>query len=365
MELRAGIEKIIRLKRPGIAVRLLLLPLVWCSWAYGAAMRLRAWLYRACVLESGALPCRVISVGNITVGGTGKTPTVCLLAKLLAARDIRVCVVNRGYRGTSTREPVIVSDGARVLATAEQAGDEAVMLARKLQGIPVISCRDRMAAGQLACERFSAQAVLLDDGFQHLRLRRDLDIVLINAVDPFGSGHVLPRGILREPLAALGRAGIIVLTKAAGPGGTAELRGRVHRTSPSAPVYTASYAVTGFRRCLTGDLLEPEQLSGKKLAALCSIGDPDNFTGMLARAGLSVAEQLVYPDHHCYGPGDYNRIRAASDSADFVVTTEKDIAKLDARVLKKFIVMEIEQVIDSADSFLQEVLSRSGLAQLS
>jgi tetraacyldisaccharide 4'-kinase len=363
MNVRAAIEQLIHLKRPGTAMRLLLLPLALCSRVYSAAMRLRAWLYKACIFESHGLPCRVIAVGNMTVGGTGKTPTVCLLARSLAGKGFKVCVVNRGYRGAKTQTPLIVSDGTQVLAPAADAGDEAVMLGRKLPGIPVIACADRVAAGALACGRFGAQAVILDDGFQHLRLRRDLDIVLINAADPFGNGHLLPRGILREPLPALGRAGMIVFTKAAAPDAVAAHLPLIGQLNASAPVFTASYAIAGFRDGSTGSPIAAEEISGAPIAALASIGDPESFLHMLARGGLAVAEKLLYPDHHGYGAPEYGAIRQAAGRVRFVVTTEKDIAKLDRDMLQinNLIVMEIEQVIEPAEKFFTEVLRRSGL----
>ena len=363
MNIRAAIEKLIHLKNPSMALQLLLLPLTLCSWAYGAVMRTRAWLYKACVFESHGLPCRVITVGNITVGGTGKTPTVCLLARSLADRGFKVCVVDRGYRGAQTQTPLIVSDGTRVLASTVDAGDEAVMLSRKLTGIPVIACRDRVAAGTLACERFAAQAIILDDGFQHQRLRRDLDIVLINAADPFGNGCLLPRGILREPLQSLKRAGIIVFTKADNQNDIEALIGRVKQLNASAPVFIATYINTGLRDCQTGAMTLPERLAGANVAALCSIGDPESFTAMLARAGVTVSEKLIYPDHHGYGPDDYAAIQKASSRLDAVITTEKDIAKLDGGMLqvKNLFAMEIEQLIVPADKFQKEVLNHSGL----
>lgn len=363
MSLRAAIEKLIHLKNPGMAGQLLLLPLTICSWGYSAVMRARAWLYRACIFESLALPCRVITVGNITVGGTGKTPTVCLLARGLADKGFKVCIINRGYRGAKTQTPLIVSDGAQVLATAADAGDEAVMLGRKLQGIPVIACADRVAAGTLACERFGAQALILDDGFQHLRLRRDLDIVLINAADPFGNEHLLPRGILREPLQSLARSGIIVFTKADNRNAVEALIGRVKELNASAPLFIATYINAGLRDCQTGATALPEQLAGAKVAALSSIGDPESFIRMITSAGMTVSEKLIYPDHHGYGSNDYMAIREASARLAAVVTTEKDIAKLDSGMLqiKNLFVMEIEQLIAPADKFLKEVISRSGL----
>jgi tetraacyldisaccharide 4'-kinase len=220
-----------------------------------------------------------------------------------------------------------------------------------------------VAAGLLACERFSAQAIILDDGFQHLRLRRDLDIVLINAADPFGNMHLLPRGILREPLIALERAGMLMVTKADAQPGAADMAGLLHRLSPEASLFTASYKIACLRDAATRSETAPERLAGAKVAALCSIGDPEHFIRMLYRAGMIVAERLVYPDHHSYRDADYAAIRQTAARLDAVVTTEKDIAKLDTRMLQNctLIIMEIEQHIEPAAAFLHEALCRSGL----
>ena len=361
MNIRSAIEKLIHIKTSGL--RLLLVPLTLCSYLYWCAMLVRVWLYKACIFASYGLPCRVIAVGNITVGGTGKTPTVCLLARCLQEKGFKVAVVNRGYRGAATAVPQIVSDGARVLASAADAGDEAVMLARKLSGIPVIASRDRVAAGNLACERFGADIVLLDDGFQHLRLRRDLDVVLVHAADPFGNGCLLPRGVLREPLSALARAGIIVLTKTGAEGAAPWLAACIKNFNPEAFLYTGSYRVASFRNAHTAAIIPPERLAAARTGALCSIGDPAYFLKMLSNFGISVSDQLLYPDHHSYGNDDYAAIRALATRVDNLVTTEKDIAKLDAGMLQlnNLIVMEIEQVIEPAQRFIDDVIMLSGL----
>jgi tetraacyldisaccharide 4'-kinase len=363
MSIRAAVEKLIHTTNSGLGLSALLLPLTLCSFIYSACMRLRAWLYKTCVFDSFAIPCRVVSVGNITVGGTGKTPTVILLARSLREKSFKVVVVNRGYRGIKTTTPQIVSDGAQVLATCADAGDEAVMLALKLEGIPVISCRDRVAAGILACERFGADIVVLDDGFQHLRLRRDLDIVLVNSADSFGNGRLLPRGILREPLTALGRAGIIVFTKVAAQADLESLMEQIKMLSPDASVFSAAYKSTCFRYTSTGKILLKEHMAGARIAVLCSIGDPASFISMLTHAGMHISDRLLYPDHYGYGSDDYAVIRKVSIRVDAIVTTEKDIAKLDAGMLQldNLIVMEIEQVIKPDRQFFDDVIKLSGL----
>ena len=191
----------------------MLFPLTMCSYLFKAIVLLRSFLYRKGIFKSHRLPCKVISIGNITVGGTGKTPVTCLIARYLKDAGCRVTVLSRGYRAQGGTEPLIVSDDKHVIAGPEIAGDEAVMLAHKLPGVPVLAGKNRFLLGQRAVHDFSAQAVLLDDGFQHYPLQRDLDIVLINARNPFGNGFLLPRGTLREPLSALSRAPLIVLTK--------------------------------------------------------------------------------------------------------------------------------------------------------
>jgi tetraacyldisaccharide 4'-kinase len=363
MDIRAAIEKLIHVKTPGMVMCLLLLPLALFSYVYGTAMLVRSWLYRAGVFKSFSIPCRVITVGNITVGGTGKTPTVSLLARSLFERGFKVAVVTRGYLGTKTKSPLIVSDGAQVLASCTEAGDEAVMLAAKLSGIPIIACRNRVAAGKHACVMFGADIVLLDDGFQHLQLRRDLDVVLVNAADPFGNGSLLPRGILREPFSALKRAGIIVLTKADSPVRVAEITAYIQGLNPDAGFFTASYMVACFRTFTAGLIVTADELSGKKAAVLCSIGDPESFINMISQSGIHVADTLVYPDHHAYCAGDFTAIRKVAARVDAIITTEKDIAKLDAGMLQldNLIIMEIEQVIEPAERFIDDVIVYAGL----
>jgi len=358
MDMRAAIEKLLNLRDCGSWLQLLLLPLTLCSLLYGLAMSCRALLYRTGVLKSHRIGCRVVTVGNITVGGTGKTPTVCCLAQYFKQGGFRVAVLNRGYRGKQADRIQIVSDGTSVLASAEAAGDEAFMLARKLPGIPVLAARDRVAAGALAVERFSSQIAILDDGFQHLRVQRDADIVLINAANPFGNGFLLPRGILREKLSALQRAHIILLTKtdvSAGAVGT--LRETIRRYNPDAPVFTSSYQIRCLRNARSGDHIPIAAFAGKRVGAVCSIGDPGGFIAMVEKLQTMLVERIILPDHHAYGPEDYRRIAELFRHADSIITTEKDIAKIDLNMVQpdKLIVMEIEQVVDDQERFFKTV----------
>jgi tetraacyldisaccharide 4'-kinase len=192
-------------------------PLEWllyaCSQAYELAARLRVKLYETGFLKQQNLQCKVVSIGNITVGGTGKTPVTLHVADLLRRMGYKVAVISRGYGGSAGKKAGIVSDGQEIKMTPEEAGDEPYMISLKLKGIPVIVGRDRVKAGRFAIGEFGSDIIVLDDGFQHLGLRRDLNIVLLDSANPFGNGYLLPRGVLREPLSHLGRADAFVLTR--------------------------------------------------------------------------------------------------------------------------------------------------------
>lgn len=364
MDIRSTIEKILNLKECGPAGHILLSPFTLASYAYGAAMSLRASLYKSGILPRHDIGVPVISVGNITVGGTGKTPTVCMLARRLSAQDLRVTVLTRGYRGRGTHRPLIVSDGVTLRANAQEAGDEAIMLAGNLKGIPVIAGHDRVAAGILAHARFDPHIVILDDGFQHLRLQRTVDIVLVNATNPFGNGFVLPRGTLRERLSALGRAHIVVLTKTDVASSTvADLRALISACNPKAPVFTSCFRIESLRNARTGETLQVKALAGARVAGFCSIGDPASFISMLSRLPVHICECAVFPDHHRYSAADYRRIERLFLQADAVITTEKDIAKIDLGMIQngKMIVLAIEQTIDEEDRFFTIIRDRLGL----
>ncbi|MCX8044116.1 MAG: tetraacyldisaccharide 4'-kinase [Desulfobacterota bacterium] len=364
INIRATIERVLHLNPCNPAMRFLLMPLTLCSVFYRFAIIARAHLYRRGMLPVQKLPCPVISVGNITVGGTGKTPTVCSLARWFHDQGIRIAVVTRGYRGKTTRRPIIASDGVRVGATVDEVGDEAVMLSTLLPGIPVIACRNRFAAGMLGVNRFGVDLIILDDGFQHLKLHRDVDIVLLHAIHPFGNGYLLPRGTLREPPSALDRATIILLTKK--DGAQAELtrlKNTVASNNPNAPMFTSSFQITGLRNAHTGETIPLASCAHTPVAGFCSIGDPASFAGMLSRLSAHVVACIAFPDHHRYRPDDYRRINELFTRASLVITTQKDIAKLDLTMLQtgKLAVLDIELVIDDAEHFYTLVGTRTGL----
>jgi tetraacyldisaccharide 4'-kinase len=363
VRLRAALEKMLHTQEPGPCVNLLLLPLWLCSLLFRLVVLVRVRLYACGLLKSRKLPCRVVTIGNITVGGTGKTPTVSLVAQSFADAGLYTAVLSRGYGGSS-RAPLIVSYRDKVLASEREAGDEPFMLAQDLSGIPVITARDRYLGGQLACERFNPHVLVLDDGFQHLRLKRDCDIVLINARNPFGCGALLPRGILREPLSALRRARIIVITKVDPYSNLEELEHRIAAIHPDAMVFRASFQPTALLHPGSGRSVELDALRGHVAAGLCSIGDPGSFFSMLADLGVSYSRPLVFPDHYRYSTQDFRRIAARAGEVDYLITTQKDIAKMSFDMLQipNLLVLQVRQVIDEQDRFIRFVFECLGLS---
>lgn len=363
MRLRSTVDAALRVSAPGPLLSGLLLPLRACAGLFNGVVRLRRGLYARGIMTSHRLPCPVIAVGNITLGGTGKTPTVSALATSLQQRGHRVAVLTRGYRGRGVSTPCIVSDGHTVLATAAQAGDEALMLSHQLPGVAVLAAKDRVAAGKIAVERFQAGVVILDDGFQYYRLCRDVDIVLLNTRDPFGNGYLLPRGTLREGIQALSRASLIVLSKAT-PEDCDTVMRRVSAHAPQTPVFTATLQPVSCRRAGSDQTVALEALAGTTVVGLCSIGDPQHFFDMLHSLRAARVQRCAFPDHHAFTARDRRRIESCAAAADWVVTTEKDIAKIDPHVVQngKLLVLEVRQVISDEHAFLNTVTALAGLA---
>jgi tetraacyldisaccharide 4'-kinase len=310
---------------PGGAAELLLWPLSLCAVLYGAGAAWRAAAYRRGLLRAEALPVPVISVGNLAVGGTGKTPLCIALARALEERGRRVGVLTRGYKGSHEgRGALLVSDGTRVLADAATAGDEAVLLARSLPGAPVAAGSRRAEAGRLllAGDGFEApDLLLLDDGFQHLALARDADVVLVDARAPLCNGRVLPRGPLRERPAALGRADVVV---ARGSEGDPVPDLSAHTAAPVLPGRTRVTGVLDAEGAPAGDL------AGRSVLGVAGIARPERFAATLAELGVRLAGFEPRPDHAPYGPADAGKLsaRARDLGAEAVATTAKDAVKL-------------------------------------
>jgi tetraacyldisaccharide 4'-kinase len=293
------------------------------SIVYGAAVNLRLFLYNSGVLKKEKLPCKVISVGNITVGGSGKTPMTMHLARVLKEMGLRVVILSRGYKRVG-RGSAVVSDGEKTFLGPEEAGDEPYLMARRLEGIPVIVGKDRVKSGLHAVRNFSPDVIVLDDGFQHIRLLRDLDILLVDSKQGFGNSFLLPRGILREPVGAMERAELVMVK---GEGGAFD---EPFIKVLKKPVKRFTYRPTGVFDLTSNEKKETYCLNKKRVIALSGIADPGSFSKTLEGAGAVIIKTLAYPDHHKYTAFDIHRIIEEADgaAADLVVTTEKDAFKL-------------------------------------
>lgn len=296
-------------KKKGHVYDLLKFILSICSFFYGLAIYARGIFYKTGIFRTRKAPLKVISVGNITLGGTGKTPFVVTLCQILE-NELRknVCVLIRGY-----------------------GWDEQAMLKNKLTDIPVLVGEDRARSALKAVKLYGSNTAVLDDGFQHWELGRDLDIVLVDSRNPFGNSCLFPRGILREPRKSLERADIIVLTKAGRDARAAEkLKNEISKFNKNAGFLEAAHVPTHFYNSKTRCTHDIVYIKGKRVVLLSSIGDPAYFEETVKGLDADIVEHIKFPDHHNYGKGDVEYIlrRCSERSFDLVLTTEKDIVKL-------------------------------------
>lgn len=281
------------------------------------------------------LPSSVISIGNITVGGTGKTPLVMAVAREALKRGLNPCVLTRGYKG-SLEGPCLVSKGYGALLTEKEAGDEPVLMAEKLSRVPIVKAADRYEAGVFAIEELNPLIpflFILDDGFQHFRLYRDKDILLINALNPFGNEKLLPVGILREPLRQIKRADVIVITNSPSEDSSKEqpkdLISEIKRYNPSSPLFFG-YHMASYVRKASGEKFPIEMLYDKNIYAFCGIGEPESFLNTLNLSGLRLKGFRQYRDHYRFKSKDIKVIEREAKRCDseWLITTEKDIIRL-------------------------------------
>jgi len=300
--------------------------LVFLSLIYGIPAMLLLWLRAA---RRVRLPVPVISVGNLVVGGTGKTPFVIYLARRLAREGRRVAVVSRGY-GRRSRGIVVVSRGERPVVRWEEAGDEPYLVALLTKGVIVVVAERRADGVRYAVDHLGADAILLDDAFQHVQLRRDLDIVVADAEFPVGNGHLLPGGILREHPLGIGRADLIVATRADGPAGARRVSRTIGALAPAAAVIETRMKPVELWDVGSGKTVKASELREGRILAVSSIANPEFFETMLEELGFDVAVRSSFPDHHRYGARDLARLEDAIEAsgAAAVVTTEKDAVRL-------------------------------------
>ena len=329
------------------------------SLLYGAVTRTRLSLYRRGTFQTTKLDRPVISIGNITTGGTGKTPLVEYVARTIASQGKKVCILTRGYGRKDPHLQVIVSDGYGVLASPSEAGDEPYLLATKLTGqAAVISSADRIAAGQEAIKDFGTEVFVLDDGFQHLRIARDLNILCIDATNPWGGGRLLPYGRLRESLDGLRRADCVVLTRCDHVESVNGLREEINELTGGRPIFESRMRPVRVVSLKNG----PETIAApERVGAFCAVGNPSSFFGSLTRLGYELGFERAFADHHEYSQSEVDALNqlAEQTGANALITTAKDAVKLKGMSFAlPCYVLEIEIAIDEAAAFQKTVLDR-------
>lgn len=270
----------------------------------------------------------MVSIGNLTTGGTGKTPAVHMLAKWARDEGFRAAVLSRGYGGSHRKGVLEVSDGDTILAGPREAGDEPYLLARKLRGVPVVISKDRYMAGLLAQQKHGTNFFILDDGFQHLALKRDLDLVLLDASNPFGNGHLLPWGPLREPKDHLERADAFIITRSQGKTGKG-LLDILEAGFPDKPIFWSEHRPESV--VLPGDdRVGPDFLEGKRVIAFAGIARPQFFKETLARLGAEMLSYRPFRDHYAFSHRDIQDLVHQKETmkADLLITTEKDWVRI-------------------------------------
>ena len=305
--------------------------LVGCSYGYALIVTLRVKLYQVGVFTQITLARPVISVGNLTTGGTGKTPMVLAIARLLQQRGQRVAILSRGYQ----RQGGTASQRVTPDAAARDVGDEPLLMLRALQGQASVAAaifvgRARVRSAELALQTFQPDVFVLDDGFQHLQVARTCDIVLLDATNPFGGGRLLPAGFLREPLRQLARADAFVITRSDEVADIQPLRAYLQRCCPDTPIFIGRHAFAALRLAGQQSTLDAVELQGKRVGAVAAIGNPASFHRLLVSLGFTPVKTWDFPDHHWYTAADVAQLGRdiAAQRLDWLATTEKDEAKL-------------------------------------
>jgi len=333
-------------RRRGAADRAMTALLFAASRFYRMGIQFRNWMYDKRVIRNHALGCLVVSIGNLSCGGTGKTPVVEVFARTLSAKGRHVAILSRGYRSRKRSlwfrisqmfraqkielPPKVVSDGKDLLLNSDFAGDEPYMLASNLKNVAVLVDKDRVKSGIYAINHFETDVIILDDGFQYLMLKPHINIVLVDATDPFGNGHVLPRGILREPIKNIRRADYIFLTKSDGSHKLEHLKNFLRRHTRRAEIIECCHKPQHLVRIGTGEQMPLESLRGKKIAALSAIARPESFEHFLEQLGAELVLRDHYADHHRYTEQEMLDFiaQAKAAGASWILTTEKDAVRI-------------------------------------
>jgi tetraacyldisaccharide 4'-kinase len=313
-------------------IRASYLPLSLMSFGYEIAVRLRLNLLN--YQKTEALPGFTVSIGNLTAGGTGKTPATKMIAEWAVKEGYKAAILSRGYGGANKKKVFIVSDGVNTLADPATAGDEAYLLANSLRGIPVVVSKNRHLAGLEAHNRFGASFFILDDGYQHLGLKRDFNLLLLDAASPFGNGWLLPRGPLREPVAEIKRADAVILTRAGALENERDKTNGLKKELLGKPFYRADHVPEKIVFSLGGETFAPAFLKGRRVAAFAGIARPDFFRHTLMRLGAEISSFKAFPDHHSFTEDEIRNLIAEKNyaGAELLITTEKDWVKAAALI---------------------------------
>ena len=351
-------------RRRGFRATILRGILYGLSFIYERIVQFRLYLYRKRILRERTLGCLVISIGNLTVGGTGKTPVVEKFARALQVGGRRIAILSRGYKsvpkptkrnwferifGGNVDPPRIVSDGKSLLLDSLTAGDEPYMLAHNLKDVIVLVDKDRVKSGRYAIDKWKVDTLLLDDGLQYLHLKHRLDIVLVDRQQPFGNEFLLPRGTLREPPRNLRRASYIFITKNTGEPND-ELIERIRRYNRTAEIIECAHRPLYLQNIYTGERLMLDRLRGAFIGSICAIAVPESFEAALKKLGANVNLGLRYIDHHYFTEGEIRGFinRCIRRDLSMIVTTEKDAVRMprfpetDLKVPIYFMRVEIE-----------------------
>src|SRR5438067_11694013 len=363
--------EVILKERPGNRAAMVRFLLALLSKVFAVAIKLRRFLYNVRILRDSTLGVQVIAIGNLTVGGTGKTPVVEKFARALRDQGRTVAILSRGYRSKGqpfhewvinkillrddTTPPRVVSDGRSLLLDSEMAGDEPYMLASNLKDVVVLVDKDRVKSGRYAIEKFGCDTLLLDDGFQYWKLRgRRHDVVLVDCQQPFGNEQLLPRGTLREPPTHLGRANWIFITKS--DGHSSELRRIIEQFNPNAGIIECIHHPLYLEDLFTKERLGIEFLNGRKVASLSGIAQPESFEQSLVQQGADLVYARKFADHHRFTQLEVIKVinRSKKKAAEAIITTQKDAVrfpKIDRRDLQIYFMRVEIKILHGANDF--------------
>ena len=337
------------------------------SLPYLLIINFRNWLYDRKIIASVKLPCPVISVGNITVGGTGKTPCVIMLAQMLQSHGFKPAILSRGYGGKNTKSVNIVSDGKNILLDSKTAGDEPLLMAQSLRSIPIIVGPQRIKTGSAAINLFGANVLICDDAMQHRQIFRDINLVLLDSQSLQGNDYILPRGKLREPITGLKRASAFVLTRANEEQEKSKTFEQLAKAE-NIPVFMSTHTPKDIVKGVYSKQWPIAELKGKKVCAFCGIAKPDSFKKTLLGAGAQILSFDIFPDHHRFNKIELEIIKARfiKCRADLIITTQKDGIRVQEfpEFSNMIYLLRLEmEFIPSSESFQKFILDRLAIAQ--